>query len=1141
MDGVSVCMKQNGVFRRLISLALLLSLVLSLMPLEALAASAAQQAGSRMGYIVINNSTKNRVVNFRPRPGSTDYLDQLPEYRVVEILEEVTYSKALWYKAKPWGSNVTGYLMGEFVHPMTDAELADWRTGGQQIYRPGQAPAAASPTPAPGGQTSTPPPASAALGYLRTVVDKVNLRQTPGGTILNERNQIPLGTVLAYYGVTQFDEYDWAQVNYNGQTGYVRSDCYKRCDAAGNILSNDTVPINSYGTYGRTTADNVFFRKSMNVNGDFWARLPMNWVLEILGSETRGNTLWYKVRGGIPNNPSRTYTGYVHGNFFTVIQNAATDPAPVPSVESNYGLITLDAINLRETAGGTPITALRANTVVNIYAKPAGNTANDWYIIEVNGIYGFVPATALRVLSQAELSNYVLPPAPVPRTSPSPVPGGTGYVKTVLTNVNIRKTPGGTVLTPRNQDKIPVNTVMAYSAGPVQADNYSWVLVTYNGITGYVRSDCWTYCDASGTPSSAPTGAPVTVPSPAPGPNNVPVGYIRLIKGGVNVRSNPWQQSLGRLARDTLLPYYSTVFYNGSELWYQVYAAELNAYGYVLGSMAQLVNGSGNPVQPSPTPTQGQTTATGYVATTASSVWLRLTPEVNAATAGQVKQKGTVLPLTGAPVSNGSFTWYPVITAEGVRAYLRGDFVFQLADWQLDIYNRTGSVPSPTPGAASPRPGNSSYVTVTTDKVWVREKASTKAGTLGQVNRGTVLPFTKTVKSGQSTWYQVNYGGRTAYILGNFVRVLTNAEYDAYRGSPTPVPAATSTAYTNPTLTNLSDLALTTADKVIIRQTGEMTGRELTTVRSAGTKLTYLGKYTVPTATNPYYWFNIRYGNISGWMRGDLVRVLTADEKKAYETTQNPDAPKEASYRTLSKNSTGDDVTALQQKLVQKGYLTADQVSGVYLTSTENAVIAFQKANGLTVDGIAGEKTQHMLFGTVPVGTYDGSSVEAILYPVEKIDWYSGGIQSIFGVGTVAVVTDVYTGISFRAQRLYGDNHADCEPLTKEDTAAYCQIFGVNNAQEIADREDALQSWRRRPLWVTVGGRTFAASLYGVPHNFSGDRIADNDFRGQFCIHFTNSRTHNTNHVDVDASYNGWFGAVSAIDYAYTHSKSGNK
>ena len=60
-------------------------------------------------------------------------------------------------------------------------------------------------------------------------------------------------------------------------------------------------------------------------------------------------------------------------------------------------------------------------------------------------------------------------------------------------------------------------------------------------------------------------------------------------------------------------------------------------------------------------------------------------------------------------------------------------------------------------------------------------------------------------------------------------------------------------------------------------------------------------------------------------------------------------------------------------------------------------------------------------------------------------------------------------------------------------------------------------------------------------HNYSGDRISDNGYTGQFCVHFTNSKTHTTNIVDPDASYNGYFGHQSAIKYAYEHSISGVK
>lgn len=59
----------------------------------------------------------------------------------------------------------------------------------------------------------------------------------------------------------------------------------------------------------------------------------------------------------------------------------------------------------------------------------------------------------------------------------------------------------------------------------------------------------------------------------------------------------------------------------------------------------------------------------------------------------------------------------------------------------------------------------------------------------------------------------------------------------------------------------------------------------------------------------------------------------------------------------LSKyGSTGDEVKQIQTKLKQWGYYTGS-VDGIYGSKTFEAVKKFQKKNGLTVDGIAGEKT----------------------------------------------------------------------------------------------------------------------------------------------------------------------------------------
>lgn len=60
---------------------------------------------------------------------------------------------------------------------------------------------------------------------------------------------------------------------------------------------------------------------------------------------------------------------------------------------------------------------------------------------------------------------------------------------------------------------------------------------------------------------------------------------------------------------------------------------------------------------------------------------------------------------------------------------------------------------------------------------------------------------------------------------------------------------------------------------------------------------------------------------------------------------------------SLSKiGSTGNEVRQIQTRLKAWGYYSG-AVDGIFGTATRNAVIKFQKANGLTPDGIVGSKT----------------------------------------------------------------------------------------------------------------------------------------------------------------------------------------
>lgn len=71
----------------------------------------------------------------------------------------------------------------------------------------------------------------------------------------------------------------------------------------------------------------------------------------------------------------------------------------------------------------------------------------------------------------------------------------------------------------------------------------------------------------------------------------------------------------------------------------------------------------------------------------------------------------------------------------------------------------------------------------------------------------------------------------------------------------------------------------------------------------------------------------------------------------------------------LKYGSSGDEVKKLQEKL---GF-TGKDVDGIYGQKTQNAVLTYQKQNGLTQDGIAGDQTLSKLYGT-GTGTSTGSS-----------------------------------------------------------------------------------------------------------------------------------------------------------------------
>lgn len=187
----------------------------------------------------------------------------------------------------------------------------------------------------------------------------------------------------------------------------------------------------------------------------------------------------------------------------------------------------------------------------------------------------------------------------------------------------------------------------------------------------------------------------------------------------------------------------------------------------------------------------------------------------------------------------------------------------------------------------------------------------------------------------------------------------------------------------------------------------------------------------------------------------------------------------------------GAEVARLQQKLRSRGFLSAS-ATGYYGDKTETAVKLFQKAAGLSADGICGETTLEKLYDDSLEIYMTYAQRMGIKGTVQLSEWDK--IKNVIKKGTIFTVTDVKTGKSYKVRRFGGWYHADCEPVSAKDTAIMKEAYGGS------------WSWDRRAIWVTYNGVTYAASQNGMPH--MSNPTPSNNFDGHFCIHFYKSKVH---------------------------------
>ena len=295
--------------------------------------------------------------------------------------------------------------------------------------------------------------------------------------------------------------------------------------------------------------------------------------------------------------------------------------------------------------------------------------------------------------------------------------------------------------------------------------------------------------------------------------------------------------------------------------------------------------------------------------------------------------------------------------------------------------------------SAVPAGAATAIYTITAKKVNVRALPDTNADILAVVRQGSELTLLEATDDG---WLKVSVGGTVGYVSAEFAEL-------------------SSVISGGGTLTGV-----VTTDKLYVRAEPSSKGKSLDLVRR-GTML------TITALTGD--WFQVSYNGATGYVASDYVRlsggsgsapVVAPTLAPTPVPTPAPAVGPTASPTvlvTLKEGSRGDNVKALQQKLIALGYLTG-AADGLYGSGTKAAVRAFQSANGLAADGVAGAQTlsaiDRVYAGTAspgvtpsPIGTdtilkkgATGEAVRTLQKYLIQLGYLTGEADGMYGSGT---------------------------------------------------------------------------------------------------------------------------------------------
>ncbi len=321
------------------------------------------------------------------------------------------------------------------------------------------------------------------IGYT----DKRFIRTTDSVEMLDAPNG-NLISVLDRNTIKEFVEYsqNWAKVINNGSEAYISKYC-----VTDNLYADSNYVVRT--TSGVNVRDEV--------NGNLIGRIEKNTLKTVYGyRRDSGWNKWLKVW-------YNDRYGYIYGNY--------------TSTELKYNVRINTQANVRKSPWGEIIGTINKDVIKTVYGQTYDNNGEMWLKIWYNGQYAYIHSS----VASNDLRYYV-------RT---------------MSNVNVRKSPGGTKVGTIDKNIIKTVYGQSYNNGEL------WLKVWYNGQMAYIHS---------GSTSSN-------------------LKYIARTVSSLNVRKSPGGAIVGKINKNTLKTIYSQTYKNGY-MWLKVWYK--GGYNYVYHS-----------------------------------------------------------------------------------------------------------------------------------------------------------------------------------------------------------------------------------------------------------------------------------------------------------------------------------------------------------------------------------------------------------------------------------------------------------------------------------------------------------------------------------------------------------------------------